>query len=257
VGTPDPAFWSELEILSRAQRAVFLRVEPDLWQPDGETKRPDGFIMGTHPIQPQRTILINLEGDEDALLARMKQKTRYNIRLAERRGVVVRPSNRIDLFYEMMTITGTRENFGVHAQAYYQKAYEIFHPIGACELLVAEYEGELLGGLMVFQHQGRAWYFYGASTEAHRNLMPAYLLQWQAMRWARSKGCHIYDLWGVPDEDESVLEADFTSRSDGLWGVYRFKRGFGGQVLRSAGSWDRIYHRQLYGLYQWVVGREG
>lgn len=257
VGQVQDMLWSEVETLSRTHRAVFLRVEPDSWQPDGESERPESFLAGTHAVQPQRTILINLEGEEEALLARMKQKTRYNIRLAERRGVRVRPSDRVDLFYEMMTITGSRENFGVHSQAYYQKVYEIFHPIGACELLVAEYEAELLAGLMVFQHQGRAWYFYGASTEAYRNLMPTYLLQWEAIRWARAKGCRTYDLWGVPDEDETILENEFTSRSDGLWGVYRFKRGFGGRVTRSAGPWDQVYHQTLYGLYQWFVGRDG
>jgi lipid II:glycine glycyltransferase (peptidoglycan interpeptide bridge formation enzyme) len=256
VGQTQKAFWDEAEDFSRRQRAVFLRVEPDAWQPEGELARPENFLAGAHAVQPQRTIVISLEGNEDTLQARMKQKTRYNIRLAERRGVQVRSSDRVDLFYEMMTITGSRDNFGVHSQPYYQAAYDIFHPAGACELLMAEYEGETLAGLMVFQHQGRAWYFYGASTEAHRNLMPTYLLQWEAMRWARAQGCRIYDLWGVPDEDERVLEDEFTSRSDGLWGVYRFKRGFGGDVRRSAGPWDRVYHQLLYGLYQWSAGRE-
>ncbi|MBE0696469.1 MAG: peptidoglycan bridge formation glycyltransferase FemA/FemB family protein, partial [Anaerolineaceae bacterium] len=68
--------------------------------------------------------------------------------------------------------------------------------------------------------------------------MPAYLLQWQAMRWAKAHGCSEYDLWGVPDEDEETLEAGFEKRADGLWGVYRFKRGFGGTLVRTAGAWD-------------------
>ncbi len=81
--------------------------------------------------------------------------------------------------------------------------------------------------------------------------MPTYLLQFEAMRWAKRQGCAEYDLWGVPDADEAALEANFTGRSDGLWGVYRFKRGFGGELLRSAGAWDRAYLPPVYPLYRW------
>ena len=81
--------------------------------------------------------------------------------------------------------------------------------------------------------------------------MPAYLLQWEAMRWAKARGCSVYDLWGVPDADEAALEAGFAHRSEGLWGVYRFKRGFGGVLRRSAGAWDRPYLPLVYPLYRW------
>ena len=111
--------------------------------------------------------------------------------------------------------------------------------------------------MMVFARGRRAWYVYGASTDEERNRMPTYLLQWEAMRWARSKGAEEYDLWGVPDEDEETLEADFTRRNDGLWGVYRFKRGFGGKLKRAAQAVDRVYNPWLYKLYLWrMAGRE-
>lgn len=79
--------------------------------------------------------------------------------------------------------------------------------------------------------------------------MPTYLLQWEALRWSAAQGCTSYDLWGVPDEDETVLEEQFEQRSDGLWGVYRFKRGFGGRLRRAAHAWDRVYQPLLYRLY--------
>ena len=85
--------------------------------------------------------------------------------------------------------------------------------------------------------------------------MPTYLVQWEAMRWARAQGCSEYDLWGVPDEDLETLEADFTTRQDGLWGVYRFKRGFGGTLKRATATWDRIYNPLLYAGYQWMINR--
>jgi lipid II:glycine glycyltransferase (peptidoglycan interpeptide bridge formation enzyme) len=94
---------------------------------------------------------------------------------------------------------------------------------------------------------------YGASSEQHRNLMPPYLLQWEAMLWAREKGCRTYDLWGVPDREEEVLEAEFAKRSDGLWGVYRFKRGFGGRLVRTTGAWDLVYAPLRYRLYSAAV----
>jgi len=103
----------------------------------------------------------------------------------------------------------------------------------------------------------RAWYLYGASGEAYREYMPNHALQWQAIRWAKSLGCREYDLWGIPDADEATLEAQYLSRNDDLWGVYRFKRGFGGQVLRFAGAFDRVYNSLLYRVYLLVTKYRG
>ena len=248
------AFWSELDSLCRKKRAVFVKVEPDLWEKEtGEIKPPAGYRPGEHVIQPQRTLVVDINTDEETILARMKQKTRYNIRLAGRKGVIVRPWDDVTGFYRMMQVTGERDAFGVHTQEYYQKAYELFHPRGDCELLVAEYEEMPLAALMVFAHGERAWYFYGASTDVYRNLMPTYLVQWEAIRWARARGCRNYDLWGVPDADMETLETQFTERSDGLWGVYRFKRGFGGEICRTPDPWERVYNPVLYALYRWRV----
>jgi lipid II:glycine glycyltransferase (peptidoglycan interpeptide bridge formation enzyme) len=183
----------------------------------------------------------------------MKQKTRYNIRLAEKKEVVIRESDDIDAFYALMQTTGERDQFGVHSREYYQRAYDLFAPAGNCTLLLAEYHHQPLAGLMVFAHGRRAWYFYGASSNQERHRMPAYLLQFQAMRWAAARGCEIYDLWGIPDFDEEVLEREFSNREDGLWGVYRFKRGFGGEIRRSIGAWDKVYQPLLYRLYQFYT----
>jgi len=158
----------------------------------------------------------------------------------------------------LMDATGERDGFGVHTQAYYQRAYDLFAAWGACSILLASYEGQPLAAMMVFVRGKRAWYFYGASNNEERNRMPTYLLQWEAMRWAAARGCTEYDLWGVPDASEEELEANFTNRYDGLWGVYRFKRGFGGRLVRSAGAWDRVYHPMLYRLYLgYMKGRGG
>lgn len=251
------ALWEEVDRVCRQQRAVFLKIEPDAW--DGQTEGlnlPEGCIEAK-PIQPRRTVLLDLSGSADDWLARMKQKTRYNVRLAEKKGVEVVSSTDIAAFHQMMTITGERDGFGVHSLNYYQRAFDAFAPAGQAVLLVAQYEGQPLAALMVFAHGKMAYYLYGASTNAERNRMPTYLLQFRAMQWAASQGCAYYDLWGIPDADETVLEDQFSGREDGLWGVYRFKRGFGGLVARSAGAWDRVYHPLLYRAYQLYTARRG
>jgi peptidoglycan pentaglycine glycine transferase (the first glycine) len=258
VGTDWTALLPELDRLCRKRWAILLKVEPDAWEEDEKalSLRLPGFKPDGVPVQPRRTVVIRLDGDEGVWLERMKPKTRYNIRLAERKNVIVRPSSDLDTFYKLMQVTGGRDGFGVHSLAYYERAYALFHEQGAAELFIAEFEGRPLAGLMVFAQGKRAWYLYGASNDEERNRMPTYLLQWEAMRWAAARGCEEYDLWGVPDEPEEVLEAQFESRSDGLWGVYRFKRGFGGVIKRSASTWEKVYIAPLYALYRWYARKK-
>lgn len=254
---PGQRFWDYVDQLCRKRRAVFLKIEPDAWTTAGQqpaVAAPEGFTASPQSIQPPRTIIVDLSGSEDEVLVRMKQKTRYNIRLAAKKGVTVSPSRDIQAFHRLMETTGQRDQFGIHSLAYYQTAFDLFSAGGNCILLIAEVEGEPVAGLMAFVSGRRAWYLYGASASTHRERMPTYLLQWEAMLWARSRGCLTYDLYGVPDHEPDYLEANFSTRSDGLWGIYRFKRGFGGQVIRSPGPWDRVYNSLLYRVYlQWAA----
>ena len=256
VGANWQALWPEVSRICRRKRAVLLKVEPDCWEPSSEPEAAwlsaqfPGFTGDSDPVQPRRTVVVSLAGSEADILARMKQKTRYNIHLAEKKDISIRPSQDLKAFYSLMQVTGQRDGFGVHSLDYFQRAYDLFHPQGSCELLMAEYEGRPLAGLMVFARGSRSWYFYGASNDEERNRMPTYLLQWEAMRWAKARGCSEYDLWGIPDADEEALEAGFASRSDGLWGVYRFKRGFGGTIKRFSAAWDRPYLPLVYPFYR-------
>jgi peptidoglycan pentaglycine glycine transferase (the first glycine) len=259
VGPNWDDLWPEVDAVCKKNRAVFLKVEVDLWEDDlasvGGGHPPSGFQISPHEIQPPRTLVVDLQGTEDQILARMKQKTRYNIRLARRKGVVIRETCDVDLFYQLMQVTGERDAFGVHSRAYYQRVIDLFEPRGNCKLLCAEFEEQPLAGLMIFAYGKRAWYFYGASANDKRHLMPTYLLQWKAMQWAKEQGCIEYDLWGVPDEDQETLEANFLERRDDLWGVYRFKRGFGGELQRAVRAWDRVYNPLLYKLYLWRIAK--
>lgn len=242
--------------------AGILKLEPRLWQHETpaeawqELYLRHGCVPSPDSIQPPRTILIDLRPSEDTILAQMKQKTRYNIRLAEKKGVVVREGTAADLpaFNRLMLATGRRDGFGIHEPEYYRAAYELFAPERA-GLLLAEFEGQPLAAVMVFAWGENAAYFYGASSDQERQRMPAYAAQWAGMRWAKARGCTTYDMWGIPDAEEAELEAGFTDRHDGLWPVYRFKRGFGGDVRRTVGAADRVYNRMLHRLYIWRRGR--
>jgi lipid II:glycine glycyltransferase (peptidoglycan interpeptide bridge formation enzyme) len=244
----------------QSRRAIMVKIEPDLrmdttpygaWETVRDLLRGYGFQPGAQTIQPRRTILLDLVPDEDEILRRMKSKTRYNIRLAERKGVCIHHDREgdIDAFVQLMAVTGERNAFGVHTAAYYRRAYALLSPVGMVRLLIATYEGQPIAGLMAFACGPKAWYVYGGSGDEHRERMPNYALQWAAIRWAKVRGCLSYDLYGVPDEEQETLEAQFADRHDGLWGVYRFKRGFGGQLVRYVGAFDYVYNRPLYWLY--------
>ena len=251
------ALLAAIRPIARRQRAVCLKVEPN--REDDPVLagglRKLGFRPSPQMVQPRRTILVELDGEPEALLERMRQKTRYNVRLAARKGVTVRAGDEADLpaFYRLLQVTAERDRFAVHSLEYYAAAHRLFVPTGQGRLLLAEHEGQLLAGLVVFGFGDTACYMYGASSDESRNLMPNYLLQWEAMRWAKELGCRSYDLWGVPDEDEGALEAQFADRNDGLWGVYRFKRGFGGRLVRTPGAWDLVYAPLRYRLYTLAV----
>jgi lipid II:glycine glycyltransferase (peptidoglycan interpeptide bridge formation enzyme) len=259
VGKNWQAFWPALDALCRQKKAIFLKVEPDGWEPLAFEQqialadfRPDAVA-----VQPRRSIVIDLHGNENDWLARMSKKTRACFRTAEKGGVIARHSDQIQKFFDILTATGERDTFGVHSLAYYQKAYQLFADRNEVSLILAEREGQILAGLMVFATQKRAWYLYAASYDELRELNPTYLIQLEAMRWAAQKGCHEYDLYGIPDFDEETLEAQFTERRDGLWGVYGYKRKFGGKVVRSPGAYERVYIPVLYGLYQFWLNRRG
>jgi lipid II:glycine glycyltransferase (peptidoglycan interpeptide bridge formation enzyme) len=251
---PGDSLWREVESACRQNRAVFLKLEPDSWESPGPESWDTQLRTSPQNIQPPRTLIVDLREAEEAILGRMKQKTRYNIRLAGKKGVTVRAWDDIDSFHKMMLLTGGRDGFGVHSREYYQRAYGSLHPKQMGELLVAEYESMPLAAVFVARHGIRAYYLYGASTDEERNRMPTHLLQWEAMKWAKERGCEEYDLWGVPDEEQAALEAGFEGRDDGLWGVYRFKRGFGGQLKRAVQAMDRIYQPLFYWMYLRITG---
>ncbi|MCY4465675.1 MAG: peptidoglycan bridge formation glycyltransferase FemA/FemB family protein [Chloroflexi bacterium] len=243
------ALWSDI---GRETGAAFLKIEPGHLAPSEELDlRNMGFRPSPQTIQPPRTIVIDIRSSQDEILANMNQSTRRKIRKSLASDLRVRTGKQRDLraFCQLMQETGDRNSFGVHSAAYYEMVFDLFMPRYGT-LLLAELDGELLAGLMVFALGGTAWYMYGASTRAHNHVNASYGLQWAAIRWAKDRRCHSYDMWGVPDHDEETLEAQFRDRRDGLWGVYGFKRGWGGEVRRTLGAWDLPFSRPVYAAYR-------
>ncbi|MHB8628626.1 MAG: lipid II:glycine glycyltransferase FemX [Aggregatilineales bacterium] len=257
----DAALWRAIDRAAVRHGAVFLKVEPCDWYAPrpglAERLTAHGFHPNAPTVQPPRTIVIDLTESENDILKRMNQSTRYKARLGPKKDVDVRCGTTADLisFNALMATTGERDSFGVHSPAYYRRAFELFSPGDRCAMILASHQGQDLAGVMVFRHGTQAYYLYGASSDAERNRMPTFIAQWEAIRWARDHGALCYDLWGIPDADEPTLEAQFEQRHDGLWGVYGFKRGWGGRIVRSVGAWDRVYLPPVYALYRRLLKR--
>ena len=242
---------SDLERLARKSHAIFIKIDPDVPTPfslSGRRIGDEGWNESAEQIQFRNTMEIDLSRSEDELLAAMRPKTRYNIRLAQKRGVTVRPGTRDDLalLYAMYDETAHRDRFIIRPLDYYRDAWGSFIEAGLAQPLVAEIERVPVAALILFNFVRHTYYFYGMSRDLHRDKMPNHLLQWEAMRWARAKGCAVYDMWGAPDE---------LSESDPMWGVYRFKQGFGGQFVQHIGAWDYAASRPLYWLYTTAMPR--
>lgn len=257
--TPDGTSLARLFLLKlrsylRAQGALAFQLEPHLTC-DAPTARTALTILQEldfHPIpavQPLRTIALDIQPDEETLLAQMKEKWRYNVRLATRKGVQIRAAStleELDAWYTLLQTTGTRDEFGIHTLAYYRKVWEIFVPRAQARLFLAYANEELLAGIFVTCVAQEAIYLYGASSNTRRNLMPNYLLQWEAIRWARQAGARTYDFWGIPATDNPT---------EAMAGVYRFKSGWGGQTISFLGNYQHNYHPQLLHLARRLVNR--
>ncbi|MEJ2759506.1 MAG: peptidoglycan bridge formation glycyltransferase FemA/FemB family protein, partial [Anaerolineales bacterium] len=168
--------------------------------------------------------------------------------MGQGRVVTVRQGDESDLemLYAMYAETAVRDEFAIRGKDYYLALWRTFLSAGMLVPLIAELEGQNLAGLMLFVFDGSSWYLHGMSTDAHRNLMPTYLLQWEAMRVSKERGCKLYDLWGAPNE---------FSEDDSMWGVFRFKEGLGGQVVRTVGAWDLPLRPWVFRLYTQVWPR--
>jgi lipid II:glycine glycyltransferase (peptidoglycan interpeptide bridge formation enzyme) len=248
------ALLATLDRIARRHRCIFLRFEPPV--PDDPTYVQllvrHGFRQSAYSNQPRATIVVDLRPGPSDVLAQMHQKTRYNIRYAERKGVVVRVGTAEDLptFHRLLQTTGRRTGLNPRSYEYYRREWETFAPLGRSKLFIATYDGEPLAANLTAVFGRHAAYLHGASSGVHKELQPNHLLMWEAMRWAMQEGCESFDLWGVPDEVGLLAsqgrEISVPNTTEGLWGVYRFKRGFGGEIRLHTAAHDRVYSPTAY-----------
>jgi lipid II:glycine glycyltransferase (peptidoglycan interpeptide bridge formation enzyme) len=259
------AVLSWMESLARRERTIQIKIDPDLVVGTGEPDTPGdspnqtgsdilallrhrGWRFSREQIQFRNSVILDIRPEEETLLARMKQKTRYNIRLAQKHGVTVRAGSREDLplLYQMYAETANRDGFVIRSGEYYADIWQTMMQAGFAQPLIAEVEGLPVAALILFRFAGRGWFFYGMSRDMHREKMPNYLLQWEAIRWLRRHGVSDYDFWGAPDE---------FSGTDPLWGVYKFKQGYGAEVVRHIGAWDYTASPLRYAAYNTMLPR--
>ncbi len=275
------ALWAGIHRAAKRRGAIFLKVEPNIELGEqvckADVDRSMAALGFRHAgrLQPARTIVLDLSKDDTALLGAMKSKTRYNLRLAERRGVQVRRAETYDdlrAFYNLLETTGERDEFGIHTFPYYERMWQMFGPGGnnSALLLLAEHPDAQeqaagpIAGLLALRFGREAVYMYGASANRGREHMPTYLIQWRAIQWAREVGCTVYDFWGIPDapsEDDAGTggagEASLpVNARSGLRGVYWFKKGFGGREVEYPGAYDYVYNPLAYRVWLRLRGAD-
>ena len=245
---PSAACGAYLDRLARAARPLLppasfaVRFDPP-WPED----RWSGRWRAAPAVQPQSTVFVDLQRDEADLLAAMKPKTRYNVRLAERRGVVVREVGAagLDGWYRLHRDMAHRQGITRHSLRYFRELFLTADTYpGRCPrllLLMAACNGEDVAGIVVSLFGRRARYLYGASSDRHRHAMPNYGLQWTAMRLAREAGCRTYDLFGIPRTADPALP---------MAGLYRMKTGFGGQIVHRAPAHDAVLNRPRHAAFR-------
>ena len=239
-----------VEKKAEAHRAISLKMDPNINEDrreiiDGLLKL--GFVRALKQVQPRATMLLDLDRDPNDILMSFEEKTRYNVRLAQKKGVSVKedPSEKgIDIFYELYKSTANRDQFLVHPLKYYQAVRGLLFNHGLGINFIAYYDNKPIGAVVVFCFGSKVWYIYGASASEHRNVMPNHLLHWHVIQWAKEKGCKTYDMWGIPAEPKE---------DHPLWGVYRFKKGFAGKTVRYIGAYDFPYSPLFYHLFEYGV----
>jgi peptidoglycan pentaglycine glycine transferase (the first glycine) len=250
-----PELIDEVRAQARRHGALALKVDPAIVGPDEaatgaltalgfqSSPRSDSEFGG---VQPRYVMKVDISATEDELLASFHPKWRYNLRLAEKKGVSVTDQcSREDIpaFYEVLQETCRRDGFGVRAISYYYDIWDLLIERGLGAMFLGRFEDQVICGALTFATGCQAWYVYGASSNSHRNLMPNHLMQWEMMKWAKTRGCSVYDMRGV------AREASAGEDEDRLQGLNRFKRGFGAQYMEYIGEFDLVYSPLWYRLF--------
>ncbi len=234
----------------KKDKALLFRLDPAEEKTPFATQlyRSLGFLPSRKHLQPRETLILDLTPSTLQLFNNFKPKTRYNIRLAEKKGVETKISDRIEdlpIFLKLLDATAKREKIQLHPQAYYQKQFSTLAPRGLEKLFLAYYQRKPIAGILVSFFNDRATYLHGGSLREYRQLMAPHLLQWQAIQTARDLGCKEYDFWGI---------APANHPSHPWAGITRFKLGFGGKVVSYLPAQELPLQPFWYKIYKLLRG---
>jgi len=239
--------------LAKKEQVIFLKIDPDVPAANEDFKgllKKAGFVSAERGgkfegLQPKFVMRLDINSGEDEIMSKFHHKTRYNIRLAERKGVVIKEDcvkNDLRDFYSILVVTAERDKFLIRSYRYFEIMWEQLVENNLAKLFMAYYEGEPIAGTLAFTIGDKAWYIYGASANRHRDKMPNYLLQWTMIKWAKSLGCTMYDFRGVPGD---------LSEDNPIYGLYKFKKGFNAVFTEFVGEYDLVYAPVYYKLWNW------
>lgn len=231
-----------LKKLGKKHKAILIKIEPNLTK-NKEVFLNNGCLKG-RPVFAKNTFKINLNQSEERLLKKMKQKTRYNIRVAQKHNVKVTEDNSLQAFNQYLKLTfetTKRQKFYSHNKDYHQKMWQTLHPAGIARLLKATYYNKVLAAWIVFVFNKILYYPYGASSNEHRNLMASSLMMWEAILYGKKLNCHTFDLWGCLGRNPDPKNPWF--------GFHRFKQGFGPDLEEFIGTFDLVISKSLYRFY--------
>ncbi len=235
---------------ARKRHAFMLKLEPGVLDDSQAwltSLRRRGFSINPNSMNVRNEWVLDIRPDEKTLLANMKEKWRYNIRLAGRKGITIRrgegQADR-DAFYRLYRTTSERDLFAINQKSFYEMVLRLFGAEGRAALFLAEYEGQPISAAIILTLGKWSWYMYGASANEQREKMPNHLLQWTVVQWSKAQGCSYYNFRGIPEILEEGQE---------MWGIYLFKRGFGGEAMHFLPTHDLVYQPLIYTAYRKLV----
>lgn len=247
---PDEEALSEIAQIAKEKKAIMVKFEPNVKASAKAELQIESlakkfiFIKGK-PLFTKYSFQLDIAKSEEELLKGMHQKTRYNLRLAEKRGVKIREDNTekgFEEYWQLMEETTKRQKFFAHTKNYHRKMWQTMIGSGMGHLFKAVYEGETLTTWILFELNQVLYYPYGASSNKHREVMANNLMMWEAIKFGKKQGCLSFDLWGSlgPEPDTK----------DPWYGFHRFKQGYGAELVEFAGSYDLVTNQVEYQIYK-------
>ena len=247
---PTKGIIDTLKKIGKKHKAIFIKLEPNVKKFQISNFKFQIKRLSLKPGKPlftRHTMIIDLTKSEEELMAGFHSKTRYNIRLAQRKGVKIIEDNSekaFNQYWQLMKETTKRQRFFAHNKIYHQKMWQTMQPAGIAHLLKATYQNEVLASWILFSFNNVLYYPYGASSYKHRNVMASNLMMWEAIRFGKKKGCQTFDLWGTPGPNPNP--------NDPWYGFHRFKIGYNPQIIEFIGTYDLVLKPHLYRFYKLI-----